>query len=73
MSAEQALALATQTMLGTAKLLVETGQHPLELVKAVASPGGTTAEGLNILDASSITDTLQETITAATQRSIELS
>jgi pyrroline-5-carboxylate reductase len=68
-----ALLLAEQTMMGTAKLLMENKTDPQELIKSVASAKGTTAAGLAVLEKSAVGAILQKTITAAAQRSRELS
>ena len=65
--------LAVQTLMGTACLLREGGWQPDTLIQAVASPGGTTAAGLNVLDASDARALLARTLEAAAQRSRELS
>jgi pyrroline-5-carboxylate reductase len=44
-----ALEIAAQTALGSAKTLMESGAHPMELADRVCSPGGTTIEGLHRL------------------------
>ena len=68
-----ALLLAEQTMLGTAKLLIEKGIAPQELISSVASAKGTTAAGLSVLEKSDILTVLRKTINAAAERSKELS
>lgn len=73
LSREDALLLAEQTMLGTSKVLIEQGADPGDLIKAVASPGGTTEAGLAVLERSSIAGILDRMIHAATRRSKELS
>lgn len=65
--------LAEQTMLGAARYLLETGQDPQSFIQAVASPKGTTAAGLEVLDQSPIAAILGDTIRAAARRSRELS
>ena len=69
---EVALRLAAQTLLGSAKMVLETGQHPGALKDAVASPGGTTIAGLHALERGSLRATLMNAVEAATLRSIEL-
>jgi pyrroline-5-carboxylate reductase len=68
-----ALLLAEQTMLGTAKVLIEKGVEPRELITSVTSAKGTTAAGLAVLDKSDVATILRRTIGAAAQRSKELS
>ncbi len=64
--------LAMQTVLGTAKLLLETGMHPAQLKDMVSSPGGTTIAGLHIIEIGGVRGILMEAIERATQRSQEL-
>ena len=67
-----ALALALQTVRGTAQLLQETKMHPAELKDRVTSPGGTTIAGLIELEAAGFRSALIKAVRAATERSKEL-
>ncbi len=64
--------LAAQTVLGAAKMLLESGRHPAELKDMVASPGGTTIAGLHALERGGLRGILMEAVEAATIRSREL-
>jgi len=64
--------LAEQTLIGTGIYLQNTGRDVGEFIKAVASPKGTTAAGLAVLEKSSIKTILAKTLTAAAERSAEL-
>jgi pyrroline-5-carboxylate reductase len=65
-------ALATQTLLGTARLLAESPEGPEALRAAVTSPGGTTAAGLRVLEDRAVRAAFLEAVAAATERSKEL-
>lgn len=67
-----ALALAAQTVLGSAKLLLETKAHPGHLKDQVTSPGGTAIAGLHTLEAGGLRTTLINAVEAATRRAKEL-
>jgi pyrroline-5-carboxylate reductase len=67
-----AMTLATQTVLGAARLILETGLHPGALKDMVASPGGTTIAGIAAMEEGGIRHTLIEAVERATQRSREL-
>jgi pyrroline-5-carboxylate reductase len=67
-----AMTLATQTVLGAAKLLLETGLHPGALKDMVSSPGGTSIAGIAALEEGGIRTTFIQAVERATQRSREL-
>ena len=64
--------LTIQTLLGSARLLAESGERPESLRAAVTSPGGTTAAGLAALEKRAVRAALMEAVHAATQRSKDL-
>ncbi|MBF0127945.1 MAG: pyrroline-5-carboxylate reductase [Magnetococcales bacterium] len=64
--------LAVRTLLGSAKLMEETGSHPGVLKNQVTSPGGTTIAGLEPLEKAGVRGTLMAAVMAACQRSREL-
>lgn len=72
LSRPDALLLASQTILGAAKMLIETNEHPGSLKDSVTSPGGTAIAGLHTLEKGGLRTTLINAVEAATQRSVEL-
>ena len=72
LSRQESLFLAAQTVLGSAKLLMETQEHPGQLKDKVTSPGGTAIAGLATLESGGLRTTLINAVEAATNRSKEL-
>ena len=64
--------LAAQTVLGAAKMVLETGQHPGALKDMVTSPGGTTIEGVHELEKGKLRGTVMSAVRAATEKSKKL-
>ena len=62
---EMATRLAAQTVLGAAKMVLETGQHPGALKDMVTSPGGTTIEGLHELEKGGLRGAVMNAVRAA--------
>ncbi len=69
---EKACLLCAQTVLGSAKMVLETGIHPGELREMVCSPGGTTIEAVKRLYAEHFPDTVKEAMRDCKARSEEL-
>ena len=73
LTSDNASRLAVQTMLGTAKLLAVSGDHPAVLQAKVSSPAGTTIYGLHELEAAGVRGAFISAIEAAAMRAIEIS
>ncbi len=67
-----AIELAAQTVLGAARMVIETGKHPGALKDMVTSPGGTTAHALEVLEACGVRGAFIAAVRAATEKSEEL-
>jgi len=66
------LLLAAQTTLGSAKMIIETGEHPAKLKDMIATPAGTTVEGLLELEKGGLKATVISAVTKAAERAKEL-
>lgn len=69
---DKALLLASQTVLGAAEMVIQTGEHPSVLKDKVASPGGTTIAGIYALEKKTFRGTVIKAVEAASERSKEL-
>ncbi len=72
LSREDAYLLTAQTMLGSAKLALESGKHPGVLKDMVTSPGGTAISSIRVLEREKIRSTLIEAVIAGTKKSIDV-
>jgi pyrroline-5-carboxylate reductase len=72
LSKKDALMLATETFVGSASLISETGLHPEELKDRVTSPGGTTACGLAVMEEYGVRSAMYKTVEATYQKAKEL-
>ncbi|MCL2106813.1 MAG: pyrroline-5-carboxylate reductase [Oscillospiraceae bacterium] len=68
----QALEIAAQTVLGSAKQVAESGRHPYELIDKVCSPGGTTIAGINVLRENRFAHAISQAVQASYRRDREL-
>lgn len=73
LSRDMAYEIAAQTVLGSAKLVIETKLHPAKLRDNVASPGGTTIEGIYELEQKGFNGILMNSIIKAVQKADKLS
>lgn len=64
--------LAAQTVLGAAKMLLETGKHPAYLKDEVTTPAGCTIDGLMELEEGKLRVTLIKAVVQATKRAVRL-
>jgi pyrroline-5-carboxylate reductase len=67
-----ALRLAAQTVLGAARMVLDSGEHPAVLKDQITSPGGTTIAALHKLEEKGLRDALISAVQAATERAAEL-
>ncbi len=72
LSRQNSLVMAAQTLLGAAKMVLETGEHPAKLRDMVTSPGGTAIAGIHMLEQRGVRAALIDAVQAATKRSQEM-
>lgn len=68
MPREKAYKFAAQAVLGSAKMVLETGKHPGELKDMVCSPGGTTIEAVRVLERGGMRSAVIEAMKACTEK-----
>ena len=73
MTRKQAYKFAAQTVMGSAKLMLETNKHPGELKDMVCSPGGITIEGVQALEQNNFRAAIMNAVEACVNRSKQLS
>jgi pyrroline-5-carboxylate reductase len=66
---EVAVRLAAQTVLGAAKMVLQTGKHPGQLRDMVTTPGGTTIEGIHALEKAGLRGAIMDAVEAAALKS----
>ena len=67
-----AMECAAQTLIGAARLMLETGRHPGALKDAVCSPGGATIQGVRALEAGGFRSAVMDAVIAAYEKSAEM-
>lgn len=72
MTRKQAYRFAAQAVMGSAKLMLETGKHPGELKDMVCSPGGTTIEGVQALEEMGLRSSVMNAIEACVEKTKKL-
>jgi len=70
---DKSYVMAAQTVLGSAKMVLETGLHPGTLKDQVCSPGGTTIEAVGVLEEKGFRSAVMEAVRSCTQKSIKMS
>lgn len=72
LSYDDSLLLVCQTMLGSAKMMLQANENPSDLITKVKSPGGTTEAALKVLQSHTLSDIIKQTLLAAKNRGDEL-
>ncbi len=73
MNKQVALKIAAQTVLGSAQMVAQSGEHPYALVDKVCSPGGTTIEGVAALNENGFSNAVMQAVVAAYEKDLKLS
>ena len=68
MARPQAYQFAAQAVMGSAKMVLETGKHPGDLKDMVCSPGGTTIEAVRVLEKEGFRSSVMEAMKACTAK-----
>ena len=69
---QMSIMLAAQTLLGAAKMVLDTGEHPAKLRDAVTSPGGTTIAGIHVMEQRGVRAALSDAVAVACEKSREM-
>ena len=72
MNKKLSLQIAAQTVLGSAKYILESGEHPYELIDRVCSPGGTTIEGIAALQEFGFSNAITKAVDRALEKDLKL-
>lgn len=72
MSKEMALKIAANSVLGSAKMVLESNEHPWALIDQVCSPGGTTIQGVTSLQVNHFESTIYDAVAAVTNKDLAL-
>jgi len=72
MSKDMALKIAASSVLGSAKMVLESDEHPWALIDQVCSPGGTTIQGVTSLQVNHFESTIYEAVAAVTNKDLAL-
>ena len=68
MPRDKAYRFAAQAVMGSAKMVLDTGKHPAELKDMVCSPGGTTIEAVRVLEEKGMRSAVFEAMKACTKK-----
>ena len=72
LSRADAVKFAAQTMMGAAQMVLETGKHPAQLKNEVCSPGGSTIQGVRVLEQRAVPGTMMDAVIVSYEKSAAL-